>query len=72
MFMFWFFAMVVSLLYLVMSAQEPGDNVIRQMLAMTEKDAEDFVKTWYCAIFIWGYGVYNGLRVYIVSLLAPN
>ena len=54
-----------------MSAQEPGESVLRQMLAMSEKDAEDFVKTWYLALF-WGYVVYNCLRVYIISLLAPN
>ena len=42
------------------------------MLEMSKEDAADFVKTWYCAIFFWGYLVYNGLRVYIISLLAPG
>ena len=39
---------------------------------MSEEDARDFVYTWYCAIFFWGYLIYNGLRIYIISLLAPN
>ena len=72
MYVFWFFVIVVSILFCVFSAQEPGDNINKQMLAMTEDNAKDFVSTWYCAVFFWGYFVYNGLRVYIISLLAPN
>ena len=72
MYVFWFFVMGVSILFLVLSAQEPGDNINKQMLTMTEENAKDFVYTWYCAVFFWGYFVYNGLRVYIISLLAPN
>lgn len=46
--------------------------MLRQIFAMSETDARDFVYTWYCAIFLWGYGLLNGLYAYVTSLLAPN
>ena len=46
--------------------------MLRQIFAMSETDARDFVYTWYCAIFLWGYGLLNGLYAYVTALLAPN
>lgn len=72
MYIFWAFVGALSVAYTVMSAQEAGDNVLRQIFAMSEEDARDFVYTWYYAIFLWGYGLLNGLYAYVTALLAPN
>ena len=71
-FVFWLFTVFISILFVVLGAQAAGDDANRQMFVMSEIDAEDFVKTWYFAIFVWGYGVFNILRIYIISMLAPN
>jgi len=73
-FIFWMFTVFLSILYVVYSAQDAGEdtNPTQQALQMSEQEAYDFVKTWYMAIFLWGWLIYNGLRIYIISLLAPN
>lgn len=72
MYIFWAVVGALSVAYTVLSAQEAGTNMWRQIFAMTEEDARDFVYTWYCAIFLWGYGLLNGLYAYVTSLLAPG
>lgn len=71
-FVFWFFTVAISIVFVIFSAQTVDEESSTKMLEMTEKDATDFVKTWYLAVFLWGYVIFNGLRVYLVSLLAPN
>jgi len=38
---------------------------------LTNEEAVEVVVTWYCAIFVWGWLVFNNVRVFLISMFAP-
>lgn len=68
--LFWVAAIGITYQLGVWAGTTGEDNDTETFVELTPSEADEFVLTWFLAIFVWGV-IINELRIVIISLMAP-
>ena len=72
-YIFFFTTVGLSIYFMTHSGQTSQDTqIMASFVELTEEEAVELVLTWYLAIFVWGWLVFNNVRIWLISFFAPN
>ena len=72
-YIFFFATVGLSLYFWLHSGQASTDtDIMAAFVELDDEEAMELVLTWYLAIFVWGWLVFNNVRVWLISFFAPN
>ena len=68
-----FFATVaLSFFFWINSGSKSTDpDILVSFVELDDDEANELVLTWYLSIFVWGWIVFNNVRVWLISFFAP-
>lgn len=71
-YLFWAFAVALSISFMTFTTEVDEGDGFRTYLELTPDQAWNVVIAWWLSTFGWGWLVFNEIRIFLISLLAPS